>query len=304
MTEFKEVTHFNEIIELAKQQAGESSNYKLNFNLPVKIDTTHLNEPHFPDIIDIAKDYHQKVKPDRLYVSHGEYYNGPEGIKYIIAELNNKSDGNRAVLSLLNQSDIVGSEDNPIPSFMVMQFSLENQKDLFVTTYFRALEVSNFLRINLEEFRLILNQILKEIMGLEHVYLTIFSFRAYINDRLNPFIRPAIEFMSDAELLKLMEKSPIELSSLLQQMDVDSSYLENNALKTIHKVLGNPRLNVDVLPIFKTKHFLECLETCIGHSEELIVLRKRTSHNELITKLNKKYLESLRKLIKEIEHNQ
>ncbi|MEC0313654.1 hypothetical protein P8797_11505 [Bacillus subtilis] len=155
MTHYHEVEHFDQIIELAKAQANESHNYKLNFNLPIKISATHLSEPHFPDVEDIARDYHQEEKPSRLYLSHGQYYKGPDGIKYIINELNNKSDGNRAVLSLINQADIVGSGDNPIPSFMVMQFSRENQKDLYVTTYFRALEVSKFLRINLEEFRLI-----------------------------------------------------------------------------------------------------------------------------------------------------
>lgn len=304
MTHFNEVTDLQEIIELAKVQANESENYKLNFCLPIKIATTHLNKPHFPDMVHIANDYHQKIKPDRLYVSHGAYYNGPEGINYIIEELNNKSDGNRAVLSLINQADIVGSGDNPIPSFMIMQFSRENQNELYVTTYFRALEVSNFLKINLEEFRLILNLIMKEIMELDYIYLTIFSFRAYINDRLNPFIRPEIETMSDAELLKVMEKSPKQLSNLLRQMDVDSSYLENNALKTIFTILGNPKLNEDINPMFKTKYFLNCVETCIKHSEELIGVRKRTSHNERISKLNETYLESLRKLINEIEKNQ
>jgi thymidylate synthase len=99
--------------------------------------------------VSLAKDYQNPVKPPSLYINHGEYITS-DGIVHIINELKLKQTSNRALLSLINQEDIIGSGDNPIPSFMVLQFSLEGE-ELYVTTYFRALEVANFLNVNLEE---------------------------------------------------------------------------------------------------------------------------------------------------------
>lgn len=303
MSDYREVSSFEEIISLAVSEVRGSGNYRLNFNLPLKIAKANLMEPHFPDVVEIAKQYSQKEKPDHLWVNHGQYYNGHEGVQYIIKELNNKHDGNRAVLSLINHADIVDSGDNPIPSFMIMQFSIENQKDLYVTTYFRALEVSKFLRINLEEFRLILVQIFGEILHLECVYLNVFAFRAYINERLNPFIRPQIELMDSTRLLKLMEKSPADLALFLKELDVDSTYIENKSLKSIQKIVHDNNINMDIMSYFKDKPFQKALEDCISSSEELIQLRTKTSHNEKIATVNDRFMESLRSVIKEIERH-
>ena len=86
---------------------------------------------------------------NELHINHGSYIG--DGLEHIIDELKNKPSSNRALFSLISQKDISKSGDNPIPSFMIFQTCIDDNI-LYCSVYFRALEVSTFLRINTEEF--------------------------------------------------------------------------------------------------------------------------------------------------------
>ena len=72
------------------------------------------------------------------------------------------------------------SRDHPIPSFLLFQVTVEDNI-LYATTYFRALEIAKFLKINVQEIKLNLLKIIQE-CNLRHitkVRVTIHAFNAY-----------------------------------------------------------------------------------------------------------------------------
>lgn len=299
-SEFIQIEDFEDIIQQASQIISEpEKEYKLNFSLKIEFDVNLTKEPQLLDVVDLAKDFQEVNRPDQLYINHGEYIKS-DGIKHVINELKNKHTGNRAIISLISQDDILKSGDNPIPSFMVMQFSLEDQ-DLFVTTYFRALEVTKFLRINLEEMRLIINKINQSIHTIKLVKLNIIAFRAYIKKDINPLKRPEIELLPERKILKLMENQPKEVANLLEDKNSPSTVIENNSLKIINDIVNDSDCNQNIHKCFKEACFKNFLSQCLKSSNELIKLRESTSHSDQIDILSQQYLDLLKNLIKEIQ---
>src|SRR5256885_3179892 len=73
------------------------------------------------------------------YITHGQYiHRHGDGIAYLIDQLVHKPTGNRAVLSLIDMKDLIGSLDTDVrPSFMIFQVGFEaGKKDvIFATMY-------------------------------------------------------------------------------------------------------------------------------------------------------------------------
>lgn len=298
--EFCEIKNFEEILEQAREKVSSSiKDYTLNFTLKVSFNSVLVKTPQLLDFFEIAQEFQNLNKPETLYINHGQYI-GPHGITHVINELRNKHTSNRALISLISQKDIVDSDDLPIPSFMILQFSLE-EDNLYVTTYFRALEISKFLRINLEEIRIIADKICQSIRRIKKINLNLFAFRAYINEDLNTLQRPNIEFLDEIKLLKLMEKRPIELANLLREKLSVSTVIENGSIIAISEILSDDEKSQDVQAYLKTSYIKRILQKCIRTSNELISLRRSASHNGEINDLNQEYLDSLRQLIEEIE---
>jgi hypothetical protein len=299
-TEFKPILNFEEIIELAKEEVISSGkDYRLNFSLKVVIDIERLRKPQLLDAQERAENWQKIEKPALLYFNHGEYITAG-GIPHVINELKNKHNGNRAIMSLISQRHVIGSGDDPIPSFMVLQFSLEADQ-LYVTTYFRALEVSEFLRINLEEIRIISKQIYEAFRSITKVRLNVFAFRAYITKDFNPLERPKIELLEDIDILTLMEKRPKELGSLLREKLKVSTVIENNSLMIMSRIINHNEKIKDVKPCFQIETTKRKLQECLDLSTKLIDMRKSASHAKDLDELRDDYLKALKELIEEIE---
>ena len=299
-SEFIKIDNFEEVIEQAKKIINQSpKEYTINFSLKTEFHINLTKEPQLLDVQDLARNFQEYERPDTLYINHGEYIKS-DGVEHVINELKNKHTGNRAIISLISQDHIFKSGDNPIPSFMVLQFSLED-KDLFVTTYFRALEVAKFLRINLEEIRLIINKIYQSMQTIKLVKLNIFAFRAYINQDINPLQRPKIELLPERRILKLMENKPEEIANLLEDKISHSTVVENNSLKIMNDIVNDSECNQNIHKCFKEACFKNFLSQCLKSSNELIKLRESASHGDNIDNLNQQYLHVLSKLIKEIQ---
>ncbi|NOT37621.1 MAG: hypothetical protein HOP11_09625 [Saprospiraceae bacterium] len=117
--------------------------------------------------------YHHKAKnwqaiacPPILEFNHGQFIDKYKkkyhitGVNFLISELKQKADSNRACLSLMDMDSIINKKDNPIPSFMLMQVSMsDDNSQLSITSYYRALEVSEFLKINIAENCLVVDKI-------------------------------------------------------------------------------------------------------------------------------------------------
>lgn len=115
--------------------------------------------------------------PTDLYFSHGEYFRGERGVDYVLSELN-RAGSRRALLSLVGMDPFLEARDEPLPSFMVLQFAIDGDA-LYATAYFRALEVASFLPSNLAEIALHCRRIRAVFGRLSRLRLAIFAFRAY-----------------------------------------------------------------------------------------------------------------------------
>jgi hypothetical protein len=298
--EFTHIDNFEEIIVLGKNLvAASDKDYRLNFSIKVAFGVDLLKTPQLLDAAERAEDFQKIERPESLYLNHGEYITA-EGIPHVINELKNKDTGNRALISLINQKDIIGSGDTPIPSFMVLQFSLEGDQ-LYITTYFRALEVSKFLRINLEEIRLVAKLIVDSNRKIKGIKLNVFSFRAYVRDDFNPLERPAIELLDDIEILKLMEKKPKEICRLLREKLKASTVIENNSLTVMNQIITDDNKNQDLNACFKIGPTKRKLQRCLDLSSQLIDMRKSASHAPDLEDVNNHYMAALTDLIEEIE---
>lgn len=188
-----------------------------NWNWTVDIPASDLEHMEMTDVSAVAAQWRQPNPEPDMYFTHAQYYG--DGIQHIVAELKDKPTSNRALYSLLAQKDISNSGDNPIPSFLTFQCSIE-EGILYCTATFRALEVSNFLRINLEEIRQNLVEIYAKLPAIETVRLHIFAFHAYVRSVPTAALRrPKIDVMFSPKLLILMQKGEVrELDKLLQEL--------------------------------------------------------------------------------------
>lgn len=216
---YDEITNLEDISRKAISKIPNES-YLVNFDLKVKFNRDLVNTS-IRDVESLAKDFQESECPETLYMNHGEYINKKtDGIQNVINELK-KEKSNRSLISLINQEDIIDSKDNPIPSFIILQCSIEDGIKLYVTTYFRALEVATFLRVNTEEIRLIVKRILNSYLAVKEIYLNIIAFRAYNKPERISLIKPKIDLFGESEILKhLMKDRFDELIPLLDEKNM------------------------------------------------------------------------------------
>ena len=219
---------------------GDSFNWHCDIDIPV----LDLDRVKMLDVSDEASQWRQKEPASDMYFSHGQYYG--DGVKHIIDELRIKPTSNRALYSLLAQREISGSGDDPIPSFMTFQCSIERGGVLYCTASFRALEVGTFLRVNLEEIRQNLVEICKASPVVETVHLHIFAFHAYVRNVASAALRrPAIDVTPQIQLLRLMQKGEVNvLDQLLGGLEQSTTVVSPKSLEAILEILLMPDANL------------------------------------------------------------
>ena len=301
---YEEVAELSEIIEKSKSLIeGE---YQLNFNLQTKFNIEILTNETFLYEAKLAKDFQNSEKPDHLYINHGDFIK-ENGVRNLIEELKKKKNSNRALLSLINQEDIIDSNDEPIPSLMIVQCSIEEGNKLYFTFYFRALEVSKFLKINLEEMRIIINQIKEEFIDLREVYLDVFAFRAYINENINPLIKTKFEIIADtdtgsAELLTFLSSNPkTNFIPLLEEISQHNSTIVNSKpFELLLKLTMDSKFSGNLSDYITSISSQKIIQTIIEKSKEIKNLRERDSHNPKLETLYLDYQKYISELINEI----
>lgn len=250
----------------------------INLLLEGRYDFAALDEPFLATYLPQAEMWQSKTPPDRLYMSHGQYiHRHGDGIKYLIDELVKKPTGNRAVISLIDMKDLIESADDPRPSFMLFQAGFESgNKDLvYVTLYYRALEVSQFLPINLAEASLLLKQIQAKIPEVRTFHLLIHAFRAYQDPDFNCLVRSDLDAANLAEIEAAaigIEARKIHgwLGSKLQAATVVEVDALTLLLAAVEKVKEYPAALVDSLNL------------AVLDLVRLSALRRAGSHVELI----------------------
>ncbi|MDO9031991.1 MAG: hypothetical protein Q7V09_16310 [Hydrogenophaga sp.] len=217
------------------KSTGDSFNWHCDLDIPV----VDLERVEMLDVFEEAAQWRQKDPTRDMYFSHGEYYG--DGIQHIIDELKVKPTSNRALYSLLAQRDISGKGDDPIPSFLTFQCSIEHSV-LYCTATFRALEVSRFLKINLEEIRQNLVEICNALPAVVTVHLHIFAFHAYVRTSAAAALRrPKIDVTSEAQLLRHMQKGEVRtLDELLGGYERSTTVVSSKSLEALLCILQMP----------------------------------------------------------------
>lgn len=300
--EYEEIIDLEDISKKAKERIGSSS-YLINFDLKVRFRKNLINN-RMNGVYKDAFDFQNPSRPDTLYMNHGEYiHKCGDGINNVINQLKEKHASNRAIISLINQEDIMESKDNPIPSFMILQFSIEENTKLYLTTYFRALEVSKFLRINTEEIRQIIEKILVDNIQLNEIYLNIFAFRSYIDSDINPLKKPEIDTFDKQGILQYLLNTQTNLNKLidlLNEKNTSSTVIKYFSFQNILNWIEDSRycsiIHSDLKKPLVSKYLKHIIDILI----DLERLRKQTSHNELIDEKQKLYKSTLNQLIEVI----
>lgn len=301
MNNYTDSDQLKDITTKAIETVGDND-YILNLNLKFKFKKETLNNAHFPQYEELAKKFQNPTKPEDLALNHGEFIT-KEGVSHVIKELKHKKASNRAIISLISQKEILQSADKPIPSFLVLQFTKENDI-LYITTYFKALEVSKFLKINLEEIRLIIKTITHDIQEINYICLNLHAFRAYAKDNINPFIRIRFHTLSSVSLYNKIKNSPVELIEYLEEAEELSSttYIETTGFERLLKIFDeNLKDELAIPEPLQSCLFRNYTKKCMTCLSELKNLREKASHSDEITKAENEYLLNLKKVICEVK---
>jgi hypothetical protein len=207
----QEATTLSEMAEKAKQECMRDikSNLILHGEFPI----SELDRGFARMEISNARKWQAKEPPGDLYFNHGQYIDrgGRSGRAFLVDELRRKHDSNRACLSLVSMPDIVNSGDEPIPSFLILQFSFieDGFRKLQVNAYFRALEVHNFLPINIAEICDIISDLAKAFPDMRTFELTIFAFRAYADKFFRCLTKTALDMAKPVDIALAVERNEI-----------------------------------------------------------------------------------------------
>lgn len=236
--------------ELCKEAINEckNSNEKVieNVILNGEFEIAEIESSFIKMHTDVAEKWQDSKRPKELLINHGEYiYKGEQpsekkGINFILNELKTKEHGNRACYSLVNMEDIVKSGDDALPSFMVLQFSFsrENSDTLLVSAYFRALEVKNFLPINLAEICLNIKSIKSKIIRIKRFELNIFAFRAQYIENYNCLRQSKLDILNSVEMYKsLISDKKLIIDALKDKKNMVESVIIDVGIRNLKEAI-------------------------------------------------------------------
>lgn len=264
---------------------------KINFLAQAELEPLSFKKYPLTDVTAKAQKWAQKEVPDDLIFNHGSFIG--EGMSHLISELEIKPDSNRALYSLINQKDIDGRGDEPIPSFMVFQCVVVDNI-LYCTAYFRALEVCNFLRINLEEMRLNICKILDSVK-VSLVRLSVFTFSAYSKPKQIPLEKCRLDRLSALMLADRYTNDFKPLADLIDEKSLETTAVVDSGLNAINEWLSDDRTDkwpkgLSVIPV------RQAIGKALEAGARLRAVRKKFSYE---TEISAEYVDSIKKIAEE-----
>lgn len=291
LVEYRSCSKLSEVADLVRQTVTDTgSPWVANLCVKSKFPAALLRKPELLDAADKAKLWQSTTRPKELLFSHGEFL-GPDGIAHVAEELKRKPDSNRALASLISTGHILNRGDEPLPSFLVFQCMIDGTT-LYVTVLYRAMEVAGFFRINLEEIRMMANEVYKANNTVQEVALCLFVTRAYAKEGMNSLERCEIDRIDQVSLLA---EHRHRLPSLLRDKGRQSTYPDDHGLKNLLALTEDKREPEFQLP--GTSSALRAkLEQAVEDTIKLKEFRKTASHHPEIATLE----EELKQLIESI----
>ena len=244
-----------------------------------------------------AEEWQAKQCPESLIINHGEFlHKYGDSIEFLIKELKNKPDSNRAIVSLINCKDILYSGDKPIPSFIVLQFSFIEETCIACTAYFRALEVSKFLPVNLAEICIILSKIKNRFPKIANFNITIHSFSAYSNPEFYCLEVAEMDLIANkgAIAIAVIKNDYNKLLFFLNSKIRDESYVIIDGMIELHNALKS-------VPDQYNQELINYISISLNLMTELSEIRQSSSHSNEIMILQSKIRDSLSKSINLLE---
>ena len=291
---YKEIENLENIVDDISSVIPEG-NSEFNTCMAYEFEIAVATNCELSDVTEDAKMWAAKECPPELYINHGTYIK--DGMDYIVKELKRKPSSNRALFSLMSQDDISNSEDDPIPSFMIFQTCIKSNT-LYCTSYFRALEVSTFLRINIEEIRLKIAEIYQKLPRFNKVKLVIFAFSAYHQSAISPLKKAKIDLMTSIDIYQLLQTTPCNFYELLDEKAKDSTVIFLQPLlylqEALNKISEKPeKLNFNLA--------INLLKDVLKTGEQLKKCRTLNSRHDSVDNINNEFITHLKKLSKEFE---
>ena len=220
------------------------NNVRLEIKENYKTFCTDLQEYLKDDFLRIGKRKYDYFKlgemweateiPPQLYFNHGVFLKTEEddGIDFLVKELKKKPTSNRIILPAYNMQKVIDSLEDTIylPSLVSLQFGIVDGT-LTVHMYFRALEASRFLKINICEIYYILTQLENKGIIFGRVDIVISAFKVQKRDKFNCFLKAEIDELDSIGICaKVMDGKIDEISELIQE--------KCDAMETITKMDG------------------------------------------------------------------
>lgn len=284
--DYKEVSSFEEIknaIDLEIINGKKNLNFIKGFEFNKSILFTDGGEDER-----IAEEWICFEKPKNLIFNHGQYIT-EAGFNHIIQEINAKPNSNRALYSLLNYNEICNKGDHPIPSFLIFQVTIEDNI-LYATAYFRALEIENFLPVNLQEIKLNLQKIFSEcnLNYVNTINLALYVFNAYKNPSQKIPCILGIDQLDSMDIMAMIADADkhATLSLLIREKIGIETYISTGWVEAFIKVLST---HSSMIPLSKIKDnqmpLKQKLQTLLDIYIKLREVRAKDSHSTNIDQL-------------------
>ena len=263
------------------------------------LDYKEVDSEFIRNIIKKSEMWQAEVCSNDLVFNHGYYiHKAGDGIEFLINELTVKPTSDRACYSLVDMEDIVTSGDGELPSLLVYQVGLsKSKKTLFISSYFRAIEVKKFLPINFGEAAYIAKKLQEKFYDIDKIELNFYIFRARYIDNFYCYEKCKIDKIKEAEITaKVFCKDYKEIINLLyEKKSVEETIVEVSGMKSLQNAISV----AESLVRKKTLSF--ACDDVIEQLNYIIELRKQTSEEKELYEANEKLKTVIEALIDEFQ---
>ena len=285
---------------------GRVTNLVLTGRYPIKEATSDWVNIYSPE----AKNWQAQKCPKKLEFNHGQYIDRyrtkhkTTAINFLINELRGRVDSNRACLSLIDTGSIINTKDNSIPSYMLTQVSMDDDRStLSITSYYRALEVSEFLPINLAENCLIVDGIVKAFGSkVKFFNITIHAGIAHYIEHFSCLRKAKIDYQKPLEIVTKVANLNRDWikQMLLDKMDLTESRINRSGLSTL---LNSMKLqNREKKPIVYNDTVINSLDAVLSDIKLFNLEKSRTSHSKEVKNIYSRVKKNLSLVVQSLQN--
>lgn len=226
------------------------------------------------------------TRHNSLVFNHGEYMHAHgHPTAFIAEELTRKSTSNRACLSLVSSESIFSSEDGILPSFLLLQagFSAAANDVLYLTAYYRALEVSSFLPVNITELALISEELADRLPSFDRVIVTMHAFRAHSKPGFTAHRRSDLDMTTPTQLHRLVEQRDLpRISTLLREKAAPASIIDDSGLTA---------LRIEAEAAGWSAEVQDELDKAISALRRLKSIREAATHSHWVERVEQEFID-------------